>query len=267
MANKYLGATFDIHGGGVDNIFPHNECEIMQSEAANGAEFANYWMLVGSLMVPDNIDGTPVKMSKSLGNFVTVRDALEKNPPEVIRTLILTAHYRNTLLYSDDSFKSARNGWDRIMGAVTLTREKLRTAPDGDAGNAFQSELDAAREKFIAAMDDDFNAPGALAALYDLTREVNALLNSDASVGANILNAIDATYRELGGDVLGIVPEHVLSGANAAREETLIRLLVDLRTLARENKDFAISDRIRDEMAAAGISLEDGADGTIWRIN
>jgi cysteinyl-tRNA synthetase len=267
MAKKYLGPTFDIHGGGVDNIFPHNECEIMQSEAANGADFAKYWMLVGSLMVPDTIDGTPVKMSKSLGNFVTIRDALEQNPPEVVRTLILTSHYRNTLTYSDESFSGARAGWDRIMGAVTLTREKLRNAPAGDDGNGFQSVLDATREKFITAMDDDFNAPGALATLYDLTREVNALLNSDATVGINVLNAINDTYRELGGDVLGIIPENVLSGANAGREESLIRLLVELRTIARENKDFDISDRIRDEMAAAGILLEDGADGTIWRIN
>jgi cysteinyl-tRNA synthetase len=153
------------------------------------------------------------------------------------------------------------------MGAVTLTREKLRNAPAGDDGNGFQSVLDATREKFITAMDDDFNAPGALATLYDLTREVNALLNSDATVGINVLNAINDTYRELGGDVLGIIPENVLSGANAGREESLIRLLVELRTIARENKDFDISDRIRDEMAAAGILLEDGADGTIWRIN
>jgi cysteinyl-tRNA synthetase len=267
MSRKYLGDTFDIHGGGVDNIFPHNECEVAQSEAANETEFARYWMLTGSLTVPDEF-GIPVKMSKSLGNFYTIKDALKIQRPEVIRTFILSGHYRNPIVFSEDSLDSARKGWDRIYGAVRLTREKLRSAPDGDEGNAFFASLEKARQQFVEAMDDDFNAPGALAALYDLTREVNTLLNSGQTVGKEVLQSIDDTYHSLGGDVLGIVPgEEASAGtADVEREDGLIRLLVDLRMQARKAKDFATSDRIRDQLSDLGVTLEDRADGTVWRI-
>ncbi|MFP4320953.1 MAG: cysteine--tRNA ligase [Anaerolineales bacterium] len=264
MAGKYLGATFDIHGGGIDNIFPHNESEIAQSECAHDAPFANYWMLVGSLMVPDE-DGIAVKMSKSLGNFVTIKDALAEHAPEVVRTLILSGHYSNPLTFSDESFVGAKNGWERLMGAVRLTRETLRTATDSDDGNVFQEIIEGTREKFHAAMDDDFNAPGALAALYEFTREVNSLLNGESEPGKAILEAIDTTYRELGGDVLGIIPQTLTVNADAEREDGLVRLLIDLRMKARQNKDFAEADRIRDELAGMGILLEDRPDGTIWR--
>ncbi len=268
MSMKYLGKTFDIHGGGVDNIFPHNECEIAQSEAANDAPFARYWMLVGSLTVPDEF-GIPVKMSKSLGNFYTIKDALKLHRPEVLRTFILTSHYRNPIVFSEEALDGARKGWERIHGAVRLTREKLRSAPSGEAGNAFLSVLDQIRQKFVEAMDDDFNAPGGLAALHDLTREVNTLLNSGQTVSKSILEAIDTTYRELGGDVLGIVPDEAASTgtANAEREEGLIRMLIDLRAQARANKDFATADRIRSQLAELGVTLEDRPDGTVWRVD
>jgi cysteinyl-tRNA synthetase len=266
MAKKYLGETFDIHGGGVDNIFPHNECEIAQSEAANDVPFARYWMLVGSLTVPDEF-GIPVKMSKSLGNFYTIKDALKLHRPEVIRTFILTSHYRNPIVFSEDALDSASKGWERIYGAVRLTREKLRRADDGDAGNSFLSVLDKIKQQFVDAMDDDFNAPGGLAALHDLTREVNTLLNSGQTVGKTVLEAIDSTYRELGGQVLGIVPDEdgASRGTNAEREEGLIRLLVDLRAEARNAKDFETSDTIRNRLAELGVTLEDRPDGTVWR--
>lgn len=267
MSRKYLGDTFDIHGGGVDNIFPHNECEIAQSEAANGADFARVWMLVGSLTVPDEF-GIPVKMSKSLGNFYTIKDALKLHRAEVLRTFILTSHYRNPVVFSEEALAAASKGWERIYGAVRLTREKLHSAEEGDAGNAFLATLDTAREQFIEAMDDDFNAPGALAALYDLTREVNTLLNSGQAVGRAVLEAIDTTYRELGGQVLGIVPDEInaASGADAERQDGLVRMLIDLRADARAAKDFATADRIRDQLAGLGIVLEDRPDGTIWRV-
>jgi cysteinyl-tRNA synthetase len=267
MAAKYLGETFDIHGGGVDNIFPHNECEIAQSEAAHGETFANYWMLVGSLTVPDEF-GIPVKMSKSLGNFYTIKDALKLHRPEVIRAFILSGHYRNPIVFSLDALDGAAKGWERLWGAVRLTREKMRNAPDGEAGSAFTDVLDKTRADFIAAMDDDFNAPVALAALQTLTREVNTLLNSGEPVSKSVLEAIDTTYRELGGDVLGIVPDEAVAaagGGNAEREDGLIRMLIDLRAQARAAKDFATSDQIRDQLAALGVTLEDRPDGTIWR--
>jgi len=268
MSRKYLGETFDIHGGGVDNIFPHNECEIAQSEAANDATFARYWMLVGTLLVPDQF-GVPVKMSKSLGNFYTIKDALKAHRSEVIRTFILTSQYRNPIVFSMDALDSARKGWERIYGAVRLVSEKLRQAPEGDAGNAFLSVLDTARQRFVEAMDDDFNAPGALAVLHDLTREVNTLLNSDQPVSKAVLQAIDGVYRDLGGSVLGIVTDETAAAgtANAEREDGLIRLLTDLRAQARAAKDFAKADQIRKRLAELGVTLEDRSDGTVWRID
>jgi len=268
MAKKYLGATFDIHGGGVDNIFPHNECEIAQSEAANEAPFARFWMLVGSLTVPDEF-GVPVKMSKSLGNFYTIKDALKLHRAEVLRTFILTSHYRNPVVFSEEALDGARKGWERLYGAVRLTREKLRAAGPGGGGAAFLDVLAEARQKFIEALDDDFNAPGGIAALHDLTREVNTLLNSGQPIGRAVLEAIDTTYRELGGDVLGIIPDEATtdSAASAEREAGLIRLLVDMRAEARAARDFATADRIRDQLAALGVALEDRPDGTVWRVN
>ncbi|HMM27550.1 MAG TPA: cysteine--tRNA ligase [Aggregatilineaceae bacterium] len=268
MAHKYLGETFDIHGGGIDNIFPHNECEIAQSEAAHDAEFARYWMLVGTLMVADEF-GIPTKMSKSLGNFYTIKDALKLHRPEVIRMFILGAHYRSPIVFSEEALEGARRGWERIYGAVRLTREKLRNAPEGDAGSEFRATLDQARAQFISAMDDDFNAPGALAALHDLTREVNILLNGEQPAGRTILEAIDQTYRDLGGQVLGIVPDETAAAGSgsAEREEGLIRLLIELRAQARADKNFKLSDLIRDRLGELGVTVEDRADGTVWRVS
>jgi cysteinyl-tRNA synthetase len=267
MARKYLGPTFDIHGGGIDNIYPHNENEIAQSECANHAAFANYWMLVGSLMVPDPVEGIPVKMSKSLGNFVTIKDALVDYRPEVIRYFNLSAHYTNPVTYGDESLSAAAGGWERLYGAVRQTRQRMNTAPNGDAGNGFVDRLEQAKSEFSLAMDDDFNAPRALAALQALTRDVNTLLNSDTALGLNTLAAINATYNVLGGTVLGIVPAtDVAAGSNGQRENGLIELLVDMRAEARAQKNYAESDRIRDQLAGLGVTLEDGPNGTIWRV-
>ena len=261
MAKKYLGATFDIHGGGIDNIYPHNENEIVQSECANEVDFANYWMLVGSL----TIDG--VKMSKSLFNFVTIRDALEDYRPEVLRLFAISAHYSSPVDYSEDSMEALKAGWERLYGAVRLTRQMMKHAPEGSAGDAFLSRLEKAKTDFIDRMDDDFNTPQAIAVLQELTRDVNTLLNSDEEVGLTVLEAINDLYNELGGDILGIIPQtDAGSGANEARESALIQMLIDMRKSARANKDYAESDRIRDELAEIGVILEDRADGTVWKV-
>lgn len=261
MAKKYLGATFDIHGGGVDNIYPHNENEIVQSECANETDFANYWMLVGSL----TIDG--IKMSKSLFNFVTIRDALENYRPEVVRMFAISAHYSSPIDYTEDSMTGIQAGWERLYGAARLTRQMMNHAPEGDAGNNFLERLDKAKADFKARMDDDFNTPQAIAVLQELTRDVNTLLNSGQEVGLNTLTAINDLYNELGGDVLGIIPAtETASGADAERENALIQMLVDRRTQARANKDYAESDRIRDELAAIGVILEDRAEETVWKV-
>src|SRR5258708_7104575 len=200
MSNKYLGKTFDIHGGGIDNLFPHNECEIAQSEAANDAPFANYWLLVGSLTV----DGQ--KMSKSLGNFTTIKDALKRYRPEVIRTFIFQSHYSNPIDYSETALDGAQKGWERLMTAVRLTREKLRSAESGVIDSTFEAVLADHKRQFLEAMDDDFNAPSALAALQSLTGEVNKLLNGTDAVSKETLEAIHTVYTELGGKVMGVVP-------------------------------------------------------------
>jgi cysteinyl-tRNA synthetase len=266
MARKYLGQTFDIHGGGIDNIFPHNECEIAQSECANDVDFARYWMLVGSLNVADE-EGIPVKMSKSLGNFVTIKDALAQYRPEAIRMFALGAHYSSPVTYGEDPMESAASGWERLYNATRLVRQMMNTAPESDEGNSFLAQVEQVKADFKVAMDDDFNAPKAIATLQEFTREVNSLLNSEAGVGIFTLNAIHAVYKELGGDVLGIIPESdVVGSGDSQREGKLIEMLIAMRAQARAEKDYAESDRIRDELAKLGIVLEDRADGTIWRV-
>lgn len=266
MAKKYLGETFDIHGGGIDNIFPHNESEIVQSECCNDAEFSRYWMLVGSLNVPDPIEGIPVKMSKSLGNFVTIKDALADYRPEVIRMFVFSAHYSSPVTYSKDVLASASAGWERIYNAVRLTRQMMGDAPATDDGNSFDARINQLKTDFRAAMDDDFSTPKAIASLQEFTRDVNTLLNGGSAVGLSTLESIDTAYRELGGDVLGIIPDaETASGSNAQREAGLVELLINMRADARKSKNWAESDRIRDELQKLGVTLEDRADGTIWK--
>lgn len=262
MALKYLGPTFDIHGGGVDNIFPHNESEIAQSECANEAPFARYWMLVGSLTV------NGIKMSKSLGNFITISDALKSYRPEVIRTFMLSVHYSNPVDYTTDAMDAAARGWERMYNAVRLVRRAMNTAPESGAdGNGFMDKVEKTLADFSAAMDDDFNTPIAIAALQELTREVNSLLNSGTTVSLPVLNAIHEAYNSLGGNILGIVPpDDGETGGSAQREAALIELLINMRAQARANKNYAESDRIRDELAKIGVILEDRPDGTVWKV-
>ncbi|MCA9928579.1 MAG: cysteine--tRNA ligase [Anaerolineales bacterium] len=261
MAHKYLGQTFDIHGGGIDNIFPHNECEIAQSEANHGEPYARYWMLTGSL----TLDG--IKMSKSLGNTLTIKEALAKWRSEAIRAFILSSHYSNPIDFSNEAVEAAFKGWQRLWGAVSLTRERMRTAVSGKPDEKVTAVLAQAKSDFIEKMDDDFNAPAALAVLQELTRQVNTWLNEGDPLTKESLDAIDTLYRELGGDVLGIIPDAAAeSSGDADREAGLIRLLIDLRAAARRQKDWATSDQIRDQLKAIGVVLEDRADGTTWKI-
>jgi cysteinyl-tRNA synthetase len=260
MAGKYLGQTFDIHGGGIDNIFPHNECEIAQSEAANGEPFARYWLLAGTL----TLDG--IKMSKSLGNTLTLKDALQKWRPEAIRTFILSSHYSNPIDFSDAAVEAAYKGWLRIWGATTLVREQLKNAVEGLESEEVRLLLDEIRTSFVERMDDDFNAPAALAVMQDFTRRVNSLINDSPPLTRGSLEAIDQTFRELGGDVLGIIPEQLDQTGDGSREDGLVRILIGLRADARERKDWQTADQIRQKLTELGITLEDRADGTIWKV-
>ncbi len=274
MARKYLGLPFDIHGGGLENIFPHNESEIAQSEAAYGGKFARYWLLNNLV----TIDGT--KMGKSLGNSLTVQEALTGDspklsqgyPPMALRFFILSSHYRQTTDFTDEALKGAAKGFERLSNTVALVRQQLAKAggaADADAG-PFSSVIEQHKARFLEAMDNDFNTPQALATLFDFNKAVNSLLNSGDTVTTGTLKAIDETYRSLGNDILGLIPDEII-GMDAAGsrglEEDLIRMLVDLRAAARQNKDFATSDAIRDRLAVLGVSLEDRPDGTVWKIS
>ncbi len=261
MAMKYLGLPFDIHGGGLENIFPHNESEIAQSEAAYGKEFARYWILNNMVTV------NGVKMGKSLGNFTTVQDALSRHSAMTLRIFILNSHYRSTTDFTETALDAAGKGYERLAGAVTSVRDRLaRTEPGGVEDGAFAEVLQQHRERFLAAMDDDFNTPQALAVLFDLSREVNRLLNSGDLLSGATLSAIDSLLRGLGGDVLGIIPERMTAQADLGIEAQLMQALINVRAEARARKDWATADAIRNELTRIGVTLEDRSDGTTWRL-
>jgi cysteinyl-tRNA synthetase len=263
MSNKYLGPNFDIHGGGVDNIFPHNECEIAQSEAANDTTFANYWMLTGTLLV----DG--VKMSKSLGNFVSIKDALKQYRPEALRMFILSGLYRSPADYSAAALDAATKGAERINTAFRRVRDELKYAKEDDPATTGRliDLLDQYRMRFTSAMNDDFNAPLALSALFDMGKDLNAAID-EGSASKPVLEQAEAIYRELGGDVLGVLQTEAraVGGTDAERESKLIQMLIDMRLEARKAKDYSRADAIRSRLAEVGVILEDGPKGTSYRI-
>jgi cysteinyl-tRNA synthetase len=261
MATKYLGQPFDIHGGGLENVFPHNECEIAQIEAATGERFCNYWLLNNMV----SVDG--IKMGKSLGNAIFIKDLLERYDPLTIRFFILSSHYRSPTDFSEEAMDAAARGLERLRGAVGLVRERLRDAEGEGVDAEWVSTLEECTNRFGEVMDDDFNTPQAIATLFDLSREVNALLNSGAPVSRGTLEAIDAVYRELGGDILGFIPDDLAEEVGGDLMDDLLRLLIDLRREARAERDWAKADAIRDRLAGMGITLEDGAEGTRWRLS
>ncbi|MBA1184472.1 cysteine--tRNA ligase [Stutzerimonas nitrititolerans] len=247
MSTCCLGETFDIHGGGPDLVFPHHENEIAQSEAATGKQYANAWMHAGAVRV----DGE--KMSKSLGNFFTIREVLEKYQPEVVRYLLVSSHYRSPINYSEDSLKEAKGALERFYTA-------LRGLPEVAAagGESFV-------ERFGVAMDDDFNSPEACAVLFDMAREINRLREADPQAAA----ALAARLKELAG-VLGVLqmsPDAFLqAGAEGKVDAAEVEALIAARLQARAEKNWAESDRIRDQLTAMGVVLEDGKGRTTWRL-
>jgi cysteinyl-tRNA synthetase len=261
MSKKYLGLPFDIHGGGLENIFPHNESEIAQSEAAYGLEFARYWLLNNMVTV------NGVKMGKSLGNFTTIKDALSRHSPMTIRFFILNSHYRSPIDFTEEALEAAGRGHERLMSAITLTRQLLAEADPAEAPDpGFVGVIDEHRARFLAAMDDDFNTPQALAVLFDFNREVNSLLNQGQPPSAGTLKAIDDLYRELADGILGIVSDSLEAQPSAGLEGELISLIADLRAEARTRKDWKTADLIRDRLGEIGVVLEDRPEGTTWRL-
>jgi cysteinyl-tRNA synthetase len=263
MSTKYLGKTFDIHGGGIDNLFPHNECEIAQTEATTGQTFARYWLLAGTLTV------NGVKMSKSLGNFLTLKDAFKLYSPYALRFFVLSSHYRSPVDFSRDALLAAQRGIDRLHSAVRNVRNRLANmGPSGTADLSYMIELDEYRERFIEAMDDDFNTAGALAALFDMTRGINSQLNSGDPISRGTLAGIDRLYRELGGKVLGLIPDELgVEQESSDIAPSLMQILIDLRNSYRRTQEFEKADAIRDRLTLLGVVLEDHSSGTTWRLS
>jgi len=261
MATKYLGDTIDIHGGGLENIFPHNECEIAQAEAVSGKPFARYWVLVGSLTV----DG--VKMSKSLGNFLTLKDALKLYSPETIRYFILSSHYRGPMDFSRSAMFAAGRGVERLQNTVRRLRSRMKHAmPAGTADLSHVTDLMERGNLFMDAMNDDFNTPQAIASLFDFNKEVNELLTSGQPVSRGTLAAIDGLYRELGGQVLGIIPDDLTRDIGSELVEGLMEIVLDVRRQYREAKDWEQADMLRRKLAQLGILVEDRPEGPTWRV-
>ena len=256
MSCHYLGETFDLHCGGQDLIFPHHENEIAQSEAANGCTFARYWLHNGFITVDNE------KMSKSLGNFFTVRDIAKHFPYEVIRFFILNGHYRSPINFSDELMKACQNGLERIKNARKELNFYIKNVADTKMTAeeaAKEAELNGYKEQFEAAMDDDFNTADAVSAIYELVRFSNTEIKAGAS--KEFAEKIQDMLDHLCG-VLGIaeVAEEEVSDEDVAKIEALI----SERTEAKKAKDFAKADAIRDELAAMGITIKDTRQGVQW---
>jgi cysteinyl-tRNA synthetase len=253
MSTCCLGDSFDIHGGGPDLPFPHHENEIAQSEAATGKTYANYWMHAGAVRVDNE------KMSKSLGNFFTIREILDQYHPEVVRYLLLASHYRSTINYSEENLQIARGALERFYTALRGL-ENIPVLP--------LAELDAKQPevaRFIEVMDDDFGTPEAIAVLFDLVRQLNTA--RAANDNTQIIHI--ATRLKSLGAVLGLLQDNAntfLQAGNANElDATSIEVLIAERTQAKKDKNFTRSDEIRDKLKAQGIVLEDARTGTTWR--
>ncbi len=246
MSIDALGETFDIHGGGSDLKFPHHENEIAQSECVTGKDFAKIWMHTGSLRIDKE------KMSKSLGNFVTVKESLENHSPEVLRLFLISSHYRSPLNYSDESIEEAKSSLDRLYNSIEdleyLSKESVK------------SEYS---DKFHNAMQDDFNTPSAISVLFEIARQVNSLKKDNEIEEATKLASELYDLSSILGLLQQDPNDYFRDGINIS--ESQIQSLIDKRNKARAEKDFTLSDKIRDDLLEMGIALEDRNNETVWR--
>ncbi|MBP2071945.1 cysteine--tRNA ligase [Thermoanaerobacterium butyriciformans] len=253
MSTKYLGKTLDIHAGGPDLIFPHHENEIAQSEAANDAEFARFWMHIGYLNINNE------KMSKSKNNFFTVRDITSQYDPEVLRFFMLTSHYRNPINFSHDLLEQSKSGFLRLSNTVDNLRHLLDDALDrelSDEEKAYKEKYDEYKRRFEEAMDDDFNTADAISVLFEMVRDINT--NIDGNSPKELIEYILDIFLKLS-SVLGI---------SYKKRELLddeIKKLIEKREEARKAKNWAEADKIRDELKKQGIALEDTPSGVRWK--
>ncbi len=256
MSMKYLGETLDIHGGGMENMFPHHECEIAQSESATGKQFVRYWMHNNMVLV----DG--VKMSKSLGNFITIKEALKKYSPEQIRFFTLTTHYRSPVDFSDSAVQGAGEGMHKIHTTFERISGIVQTTPKGKSSPEINKILEVHKKKFIEAMDDDFNTPLAIGTLFDLSRELNKYLDTVGTIMP--LQPVLEIYEEFGGKVLGILP---FSKKSEIEGTQFIELLIEIREKLRVEKQWKLADEVRLKLQELGVSLEDKLGKTTWKKN
>jgi cysteinyl-tRNA synthetase len=270
MSSKYLGTNFDIHGGGRDLIFPHHENERAQAMAANGADFANYWVHNGFLTVESE------KMSKSLGNFITIRDALRSHHPQELRLFLLTKHYRSPLDFSRDGLSEAKSGLIRIYRTLQRLDEMLGhrglSNQETDQPLLADDEKSDFKARFIEKMDDDLNTAGALGLVFDKVREINRLIDSSSSRDDMMSQLLRDRSDILDcGKTMGLFDLPVdrffseIAGPTSEISAPEIENMIDERNEARKNKDWATADRIREELLQRGIVLEDASEGTTWR--
>ena len=248
MSMDCLGEHFDIHGGGFDLIFPHHENEIAQSEGATRHKFVNTWMHVGFLQINKE------KMSKSLGNFFTIRDIVARINPEIVRYFLLTAHYRSPLNFTEEALASAKAALERLYLSLRdiPTDEKI-ALPDNEYTKAF-----------MTAMDDDFNTPEALAVLFELARDINREKNQNPAVAKPLAQQLRNLASDLG--LLYQDPLHFLQSTEQKSDNKKIEALIVKRNEARKNKDWKLADQVRAELDHLNVIIEDSPQGTTWRL-
>ncbi len=261
MSTKYLGEPFDIHGGGMDLLFPHHECEIAQSVAANCKQAVRYWMHNNCI----NINGQ--KMGKSLGNFITLEELFtgthrlleQAYSPMTIRFFMLQAQYRSTLDFSNEALQAADKGLARLMAA---NRQLDRIKPSATSS----VRVDLLKEKVYEALNDDLNSPVAIAVLFDWVRQINLLAEGKETINESDLHELKSFFRTVIFDILGLVDEHTSGSKHAELTAKLVEMLLNMRMEAKQRKDFATSDRIRDELAKLGVIVRDRKDGFDWEL-
>ncbi len=265
MSCKHLGETFDIHAGGNDLIFPHHENEIAQSEAANKKKFVNYWIHFGFLNINDE------KMSKSLGNFSTARDVLKSFPAEAIRMLFAQTHYGGPLNFTDELLASAEKGLEKLNNLVDKINDEISPIPDPISHSDKQGvnpEFDFEKhiKVFETAMDDDFNSPQAVAVMFDFVRDVNKTIAENENINSEFYLKVKEFLAKTAEGVLGIVDLSKQSSlSNHSLENELIELLIQLRADAKKEKNYALSDKIRNELNELGIVIQDSKDKTTYK--
>lgn len=256
MSTKYLGETFDIHGGGLDNQFPHHECEIAQAEAKTGKPFARYWMHNNMVLV------NGMKMSKSVGNFTTLEEALEKFSGTQIRFFILQTHYRSTVDFTDKAITAAAQGLSKLHNTARALNEALSAAGKGNVEQSIVERVSEHRQAFHEEMNDDFNTPSAIGTLFEFSKDINKWLTQN-EYSRETIKAVRQTFYELGGSVLGILNSGSSVSVQAA---PFIEMLITLREQLRNQKNWELADWIRDQIQEQGVDIQDSKEGTHWRI-